>query len=146
MKTYIDFLRFIVTLLLLTYMGSCDKGVMHVESNEPIFDAGVYQLDNPNLKLDIYIENDLVRYKVTEANSKKICSHQNDISTFQKWAFCWDQNATQWVFSSDVGHTYWKYDTSASAYEYHEMEYRFDKTIVPQEVREAMKGAFSNLE
>jgi hypothetical protein len=139
-------MRFVAAIIFLVYAISCNNGAVYLAKNEPVFNSGVYQLSGSDLKLDIYIENDLVRYQVFNASNKRICSHQNDISTFQKWAFCWDQNGTLWVFSSDVGHTYWKYDTSASAYKYHEMEYRFDKTIVPQEVREAMKGAFSNLE
>jgi hypothetical protein len=138
-----------ITLLGLIFKNCKNENTLADEDfdDRPIYSPGLFRLDEGSLNLNVYVENNLVRYGVADRSEKEIFRNRDDISTFQKWAFFFHKDKkTLWVFSSDVGHTYWQLDSLTGKYNYFEMEYPFEKERIPEEVRSVMKTSFRNLQ
>jgi hypothetical protein len=104
---------------------------------------GTYYNSDKSLKLHIYIENNFVRYMLQDKRGKELVRFNENISAFQKWGFYLDNNDTLWVFSSDIGNSFWVKDKKGNTYSEVIMDHLYDDKKVPQEIFKETRQFFS---
>lgn len=56
-----------------------------------------------------------VRYLMLSSTGDTLINNGN-FSSLHRWALLLDKDRTLWVFSSDIGHSFWKLDTKSGKY------------------------------
>jgi hypothetical protein len=104
---------------------------------------GKYALPNNALSIDVYLENNFVRYKAFDKSNQIVIHYNVDINMYQNWAFYLDDQKNFWVLSSDVGHSVWK-KVNGEGYYHHIFNHVPTKSEVPaslyRECREFFYG------
>lgn len=96
-------------LLILLIFFSCSK----VEKQEwkgfgKINMSGTYFTIKGNYNIVVNTKSNIVSYKVYDSNNNIIIDSQRKISSLQHWFIYWDDNnGVLWVYSSDIGSSYW---------------------------------------
>jgi hypothetical protein len=106
-----------------------------------ITEPGTYELEDESLRIEVYLENNFVRYKAYDNEGRNVISYGYNMSAFQRWAFYLDEKKNFWVFSSDIGHSVYKKGT-ASSYFHDDIDHVLTRKEVPESVYDNCKEFF----
>jgi len=109
-----------------------------------ITEPGTYEYHDGSLTINIYLENNFVRYKGIDDDGKTVIKYDYNISVFQNWAFYLDEKTNFWVFSSDIGDSVWK-KGSGSSYFQTTFNRQLTENDVPESVYTNCKEFFRKL-
>lgn len=75
---------------------------------------GVYQ--TKEVKIVVGEHNYAVNYVMLSAKGDTLIAPSRTFSSVQRWAFHLDSDQSLWVFSSDIGHSCWRRNSSNGKY------------------------------
>src|SRR4051794_17181858 len=94
----------LMALLISMVVGSlsCTKKEVVIKSpNVIIRKSGTYYVAGIDVHMKVWIEDNIVHYRVIKANNNVIESPEKP-SAAQNWFFCWDDRGRLWFNSSDI--------------------------------------------
>ena len=97
-----------------------------------IDDFGNYKYRDLNIQVNEV--DDQVEYLVWNAKGDTLITCDDRFNKFQKWALHIDSQRNLWVFSSDIGHSCWYYDSIGHFYNKHEFQGRIGKSEMSNDV------------
>ena len=128
--------RYIVLILI---MYSCESPKKHWNS-DVITNPGVYEYNG--LSIHVSDQNDQVWYSVLNSKGDTLITKDRKFSTFQRWAIQLDQNMNIWILSSDIGHSYWRRNSSNEQYEKHEFFGKIHRDSIPDDVFKTLSNFY----
>jgi len=131
----ISIARFLIFLLII----SCAK---NKQEHLLIDSAGTYHNSEKTLKLNVYVDNNFVRYVLQDTLGNELVTFNENISVFQKWGLYLDENGTLWVFSSDIGNSFWMKDKVTNKYYETIMDHLYDDSKIPKEIFQETRQFF----
>jgi len=120
-----------IAMLSLFYLISCASN----NHRDLLIDSeGTFYNSTKTLQLNIYVENNFVRYVLRDGRGNEKLRFNENISVFQEWGFYLDKNDTLWVFSSDIGNSLWVKNKKNDSYSEIIMDHLYNTSKVPQEI------------
>jgi hypothetical protein len=134
-RRLLTFIQFFGGVILFFFIGCQGSTTSQVKSwaGGKITQPGKYALPHNALLIDVYLENNFVRYKVMDKSNRIVIHYNGDINTYQNWAFYLDTQKNFWVLGSDIGHSVWRRNKSGQF-----TQFTFNHVVTKSEVPESL--------
>jgi hypothetical protein len=121
-------------LLLLIYFWSCAVGDDRTWDFGAITEPGDYINKKEKVSLQVRIENNLVKYRLSDSLGNEVFRQKRIFSNLHNWAFYLDHRGSIWILSSDIGYAILRKDSTTGTYQYSEFDHFLRPNEVPKEL------------
>lgn len=128
--------KILINVTLLFLVLSCTKGNQSKWTGEGFINKkGKYITKAEKYTIDVTDENNVIAFKVYDANNNSIIKSSRNVSSIQSWFLFWDtKNKALWLYSSDIGSSYWITDINNVYHEF--IITNINKVKIPVEIPE----------